>query len=111
MLYAIIVLFALAAIAGLVILKNWLTNQNTSRALVYSHGLLAAVALVLLLIYYINNSVKSLEISLILFVLAALIGFYLFFRDLKGKMSSNWIAFIHALVAVVGFAFLILMII
>ena len=111
MLYLIIALFAIAAIVGLIILKNWLTSANTSRTVVYVHGIFAAVALVLLLVQALRNPAGHLRTSLILFVLAAIGGFYMFFRDLKGKFSPIWLAVVHALLAVSGFVFLLLMVI
>jgi hypothetical protein len=109
MLYVIIISFALAAVVGLIILKNWLTAQKTPRTTIYMHGILAALGLVLLIIYYVENGAKSLQTELSLFVIAALGGFYMFFREIKGKMSPTWLAIVHALIAVTGFLFVILM--
>ncbi len=111
MLYATIALFALAAVVGLIILKNWLTGATTSRATVYAHGILAACGLVLLIIYYFQSGVKALQTSIILFLVAAIAGFYMFFRDLKGVMSPTWLAIVHGLVAVAGFVLIVLMVI
>ena len=111
MLYLTIVLFALAAVIGLVILKNWLTVAHTSRTVVYAHGIFAALALVLLVVYFVSHPAGSLRTSLILFVVAALAGLYMFFQDLKGKFSPVWLAVIHGLVAVSGFVFLLLLVI
>jgi len=111
MLYLIISIFAIAAIVGLVILKNWLTSAKTSRTVVYTHGAFAAIALVLLLVHVLQNPTSHLRTSLTLFVIAAIGGFYMFFRDLKGKFSPIWLAVIHALLAVSGFIILLLTII
>ncbi len=110
MLYLTIGLFSIAAIIGVIILKNWLTAANTSRAVVYAHGLFAAIALVLLLVHTLQSPAAGLKTSLILFLLAALGGFYMFFRDLKGKNSPVWLAVTHGLIAVAGFVFLLLMV-
>ena len=107
MLYLTIGLFALAAIIGLIILKNWLTSANTSRTVVYAHGIFAALALVLLLVYWLQNPASNLQTCLVLFVIAALGGFYMFFRDLKGKFSPTWLAVVHALLAVSAFIVLL----
>ena len=111
MLYLTIGLFAVAALIGVLILKNWLTSATTSKTVVYAHGIFAALALVLLLYYTIQNPSGSLKTSLILFVIAALGGFYMFFQDLKGKFSPTWLAFVHGLLAVAGFVSLLLMVI
>jgi hypothetical protein len=110
MLYLTISLFALAAIVGIIILKNWLTSSKTSRAVIYTHGIFAAIALVLLIVYTLRNPGESLKASITLFVAAALVGFYMFFQDLRGKFSPTWLAVAHGLVAVAGFVFLLLMV-
>jgi hypothetical protein len=107
MLYLTTGLFALAAIIGVIILKNWLTSAKTPRSVVYAHGVFAAAALVLLFIYVLNHPSTSLRTSLILFVIAALGGFYMFFQDLKGIFSPNWLAIVHGLLAVTAFLFLL----
>ena len=111
MLYLNIALFAIAAIIGLIILKNWLTSATTSRATVYAHGIFAAAGLVLLFIYFMKNAQQNIKTSLILFAVAAVAGFYMFFQDLKGKFSPTWLAVIHGLVAVAGFVFLLMAVI
>jgi len=107
MIYAAIGLFALSAILGLTILIKWLTKKEASKAVIWSHGLVAATALVILLVYALQNRGNYPQLSLILFIVAALIGFYMFFRDLNKKNSPLSIAFIHALLAVGGFVMLL----
>lgn len=111
MLYATIVLFALAAVMGLLILKSWLTGQKISRTIIYAHGIFAALGLALLIVHYFQNGAKTLQAAIILFVLGALVGFYMFFRDIKGKMSPVWMAIVHGLVGVAGVVLILLMII
>src|SRR5436190_15970973 len=100
MLYLSIALFALAAVLGLIILVSWLQKKNASRAVIYSHGIVAAAALVLVVFFSIQNSENFPRLSLTLFIVSALAGFYMFFRDLNNKMSPIVLAFVHALVAV-----------
>jgi hypothetical protein len=107
MIYAAIALFALAAILGVVILVKWLTKSDAPKGVVYSHGIVAAIALLLLIVYALQNKSNYPEISLILFIVAAIFGFYMFFRDLQRKMSPMAVAFIHALLAVGGFVSLL----
>jgi hypothetical protein len=108
MLYTTIALFALSAVLGLVILIKWLTKKDAPKAVVYSHGIVAAVGLALLVYYAIVNPNDFPKISIILFVIAAVAGFYMFFKDLAKKPSPMALAFIHALVAVVGFLALLI---
>jgi NAD/NADP transhydrogenase beta subunit len=107
MLYTTIVLFALAAIVGFIILKNWLTSAETSRTTIYLHGIFAALALVLLVVYAFQNPANYPKASIALFVIGALIGFYMFAEDLKKKFSPTWLAVVHALFGVAGFLLLL----
>lgn len=111
MLYLTIGLFAIAAVVGVVILKNWLTAGTTSRSVIYGHGIFAALGLGLLVMLMVNNPNTGYRNALIFFILAALGGFYIFFRELKGKFSPTWLAIVHALLAVIGFVILLMMVI
>jgi hypothetical protein len=109
MLYLVIALFALAAVLGLTILVKWLTHKNAPRGVVYSHGLVAATGLVLLAFFALQHPDSFPKLSLILFVIAALGGFYMFFQDVIKKTTPPVaIAFVHALLAVSGFVALLL---
>lgn len=108
MLYASIALFALAAVAGLTILVSWLNKKNASRTVIYAHGLLAAVALVLLAVFSYNHPENFPKFSLLFFIVAALGGFYMFAQDMRGKSSPMALAGLHALLAVGGFVMLLI---
>lgn len=110
MLYLIIGLFALAAVMGIINLKHWMGETKPPRGVVYAHGLFAASALVLLLIQAMKSDGAALRTSLIIFIIAALAGFYLFARYLKNKIGPGWLAMIHGLVAVVGFVLLLMVV-
>lgn len=103
MLYLAIALFALTAVLGLTILIKWLTKKEASQAVIYSHGAVGAVGLVLLIVYALQNSANFPKASITLFVVGAVAGFYMFFGDLKKKPHPVVLACIHALVGVCGF--------
>ncbi len=103
MIYLAIVLFALAAAFGLSIFIKWLTRKDASRAVIFTHGGVAAAGLVLLIVYALQHPGAFPKVSLILFVIAALGGFYLFFRDMGKKGRPLPVAVVHALLAVAGF--------
>lgn len=107
MIYFAIALFAVSAVLGLTILVKWLTNKNAPRGVVYSHGIFAAAALIVLAYYASQNPDNFPMASLILFVIAAVAGFYMFALDMKKKSSPMFVAFVHALVAVAGFVALL----
>ncbi|MEO6454293.1 MAG: hypothetical protein ABIN97_09485 [Ginsengibacter sp.] len=108
MMYLTIGLFALAAVLGLSILIKWLTKKEASRAVIYSHGIAAAAALVLLIVYAVQSPGNFPKASIILFILTALGGFYMFYLDLKKQNSPIAIAVIHALLAVSGLVALLI---
>jgi FtsH-binding integral membrane protein len=108
MLYTTVALFAIAAVIGLFLLKDWISKRTPSRVAVYIHGGIAATGLVLLLVYALQNPSNYPQASILLFVVAALGGFYLFYTDLIKKPAPNGVAVIHALVAVGAFVTLLL---
>ena len=73
----------------------------------YIHGVVAATALVLLLVYAFMNPQSAPIVALILFVIAALGGFLLFGIDVATKKPPKWLGLIHGGVAVAGFVFLL----
>lgn len=103
-----IVIFAVAAVLGLTILLNWMKSKNVSRAVIYSHGIVAASGLILLIIYAIQNPGYIPKASIILFSIAAIGGFFLFFLNTKRNMTPVGIAFIHAAIAISGFITLLI---
>ncbi len=107
MIYSAIALFALSAVLGLSILIKWLTKKQAPKGVIYSHGIVAAAALVLIILYAAKNPAHFPKASIILFTVAALGGFYMFFNDLRKKASPLAVAFIHALLAVGGFILLL----
>lgn len=108
MIYLPIILFALAAVLGVTIFLKWLEGNRASKAVIYSHGAAAAVALVLLIIYAVRNPGSYPQLALILFIAAALGGFALFFADSFADKRLIPVAAVHALVAVGGFVLLLM---
>lgn len=108
MLITTIILFALAAVLGLVLITKVLKGEETPKPVVYSHGAAAAIGLVLLIIAYVNQGDTLLMTTVLIFVVAALGGFVLFGRDITNKEIPKWLAVVHALAAVTGFVLLLI---
>lgn len=104
--YVAIGFFALAALLGMYLLSFVLRGKETPKAVVFTHGPLAAIGIVLLIVYIFKGGPNPWE-SLILFVLAALGGAYMLFRDLTGKPIPKILAIGHGLLAVTGFVLLL----
>jgi hypothetical protein len=105
MLYASIVFFAIAAILGIFLLSYVLRNEETPKTLVFSHGPLAAIGLVLLIVYTINKPGPI--ASVILFTIAAFGGIIMVVKDLTGKSIPKWLAILHGVLAVAAFVYLL----
>jgi hypothetical protein len=108
MVYVTVALFAVAAVFGAINLVRLAASGRAPRVTVYLHGLVAATALVLLVIYAVTNTAAAPIVALILFVVAALGGFLLFGIDVTTKKPPKWLGFIHGAVAVAGFVFLLI---
>lgn len=102
-----IALFSLAALLGMFLLTFVLKGRKTPKAVVFTHGPLAAAGLVLLIIYSVKYSPGPME-SIILFAIAATGGLVLVIRDITGKSIPKWLAVVHGLLAVTGFVYLLI---
>lgn len=107
MIYAALILFALAAILGLYLISFVLRQKATPKPVAFIHGGLAATGLVLLIIHTVKTGADLVQ-AIVLFVIAALGGVVLIVRDLGGKSVPKWLAVIHGLLAIAGFIFLVI---
>jgi hypothetical protein len=106
MIIAAIVLFSLAALLGIFLLTFVLRGKETPKAVTFTHGPIAFTGLVLLILYAFQYGPAPIA-SLILFIIAALGGFVLIFRDLTTSSIPKWLALLHGLIAVAGFILLL----
>jgi len=106
MLILAIAFFTLAATLGIYLLSFVLQDKDTPKGVAFIHGPLAATGLIILVIYAFFHTPAPI-VSIILFILAALGGFMLIYRDLTGKSVPKWLAIGHGITATVGFIFLI----
>ena len=103
----IILLFAVAAVFGLTLLVPVLQGKTPTRPFVFIHGAIAAIALVMLILEFMKETSGVPQISVILFVVAALGGFILFARDMQKKPIPKGLALVHAAAAVIAFLILL----
>lgn len=106
MIIAAIAFFSLAALLGMFLLSFVLKGKETPKAVVFTHGPLAVVGLVLLIVYSVEHKPGPIE-AIILFAIAATGGLFLFYRDLTNKSIPKWLAVVHGLLAVSGFVMLL----
>jgi hypothetical protein len=103
-----VLVFAIAAVGGLVLGASVLRGRLAPWALSLVHAALGATGLVLtaLVVLRDGTSPGRVGIALLLLVLAALGGFLLASYHLRGRAGPKPVVIIHAGVAVVGFALL-----
>lgn len=106
MIFTAIALFAFAALLGMFLLTFVLKGKETPKAVVFTHGPLAAAGLIILVIYALKEGPDPTE-SIILFTVAAMGGGVLFYRDLTNKPLPKWLAIVHGFLAVSGFVCLL----
>lgn len=103
LLYAIVI-FAIAAVGGLVLASSVLRGKLAPWAISLLHALLGATGLVLLILLVLQGSAPAqLTAALALLVLAALGGFFLASFHMRKQVAPKAVVFVHAGVAVVGF--------
>lgn len=102
MLLIAIILFLIAAVFGAIVLTSILQDKPTPKKFVYTHGSIAAIALVMIIYYVFTHPVHAPVTSLILFLIAAAGGFTMFFIDMQSKPVPKWIALLHPLIAVIA---------
>lgn len=104
-----LVLFAVAALGGIVIaIMRFKGRPYPPMALGLVHGAAAAAGLVALIGVVVQGQAPSgVTTALVLFVVAALGGFGLFFHHLRKVALPIWLVVVHAVVAVIAFVLLL----
>ena len=109
MLSSAVIVFAIAAVGGLILALHVLRDRFAPWLLSILHALLGATGLVLVLLAVVGDGGSSLILgSLLTLVVAALGGFFLASFHLRKKLPPKAIVIVHALVAIVGFALLVI---
>ena len=109
MLVLSVILFAIAALGGLVLGVLGLRQRDLPIWLSLIHGVVAAAGLITLILGIMQGNAGTLPIvSLILFLIAALGGFVLFSYHLRRKPHPKGLIVIHALAAAVAFVLLLI---
>ena len=103
--YASIAIFGITAIIGLYLLSFVLRNRETSKPIAMIHGFFAFTGFVILVLYCYLYPPGPIE-SLIVFIIAAIGGGILFYKDINGNLPKS-LAIIHGLLAITGLILLI----
>ncbi len=103
--YAVIV-FAVAALGGLVLASSVLRGKFAPWGLSLLHAALGATGLILVLLAVVKGSEGAIAAALIILLVAALGGFYLASMHLRKSIPPKGVVVIHAALAVTGFVIL-----
>jgi hypothetical protein len=109
MLNLALLIFAIAAVGGLILAIQHFRGGPRPWLLAILHGLGGAAGLVLLLLAVLKTEAPAqAKAALALFLVAALGGFLLFAKRLQGKGLPSPVVIIHGAVAVIAFLTLVL---
>ncbi len=101
--YAVII-FAVAAVGGLLLAASVLKGKLAPWSISIVHALVGATGLIVLIYSVLQGATAArVTAALALLVIAALGGFYLASYHLRGKVAPKGVVVIHAGVAVAGF--------
>ncbi len=104
MLTAAVIVFAIAALGGLVLASHVLRDKFAPWALSLLHALLGATGLILLIVIMVQGSgAQRIVAAFVLFLIAALGGFFLASFHLRKKLPPKAVVVLHAGLAVAGF--------
>jgi hypothetical protein len=104
MLTTALLIFAVAAVGGMILATSVLRGRLAPWALSAAHALLGATGLVLLIMITLQGAgTARVTAALGVLVVAALGGFYLASIHLRRKVAPKAVVFVHAGVAVAGF--------
>ncbi|MGB3835015.1 hypothetical protein [Castellaniella sp.] len=104
MLTAAIIVFAIAAVGGLILASHVLRDKFAPWALSLLHALLGAVGLILLIMTLAEGAASQpVLVGFILLLIAALGGFFLVSFHARKRLPPKAIVVVHAGVAVIGF--------
>jgi hypothetical protein len=101
------VVFAVAALGGIVLAFHVLRRRFAPWALSLLHAALGATGIVLVLVVVINGARGNTALALALFVVAALGGFLLASFHYRKQLPPAAIVLVHAVVALAGFGALV----
>lgn len=108
MITAAIIIFAIAALGGLILASHVLRNKFAPWALSLLHALLGAVGLILLIVALVQGvTSQPVLTAFILLLIAALGGFFLVSFHARKQLPPKAVVIVHAAVAVIGFLVLL----
>jgi hypothetical protein len=108
-----LVLFAIAALGGVTMaVIRFQGAERPPTALALLHGAFAAAGIIVLIVAMLSTpNPAQARTALVLFIVAALGGFYLFAQHVQKRALPIPVILVHALIAVIGFLVLLVVVI
>lgn len=104
MLASALVIFAIAALGGLILASRVLREKFAPWALSVVHALLGAAGLILLIVLLMQGSATQQVLAgFVILLIAALGGFFLASFHLRKRLPPKSVVIIHAALAIIGF--------
>jgi hypothetical protein len=108
MLTTAVIVFAIAAVGGLILALHVLRGKFAPWALSLLHALLGAAGLVLLALAVLREGAGQIATAaLLILIVAALGGFFLAYQHVQRKLPPSGVVVLHAVLAVAGVALLL----
>ncbi|WP_029038209.1 hypothetical protein [Salinimicrobium xinjiangense] len=103
-----IILISLAVILGLYLITFVLKKKTPPKGVALIHGTLAALGIIVLLIYALTTSSHHKHWdSIIIFIVAAIGGIYLFSKDIRHLEIPVWVAVVHGAIGLTGLGWIL----
>lgn len=88
---------------GLTLAIAILSKKKTASVSMFMHGVLSATGLILIVIYFIRHAENFPGRIVLLFVITALLGFFMFWKDIRQKPVRPFaVVFTHILFALLS---------
>lgn len=108
MIIAAITLITLAVILGSYLLIRILRKKHPPKAIVFAHGTFAVLGILLILIFALTTEQHHKHWdSFTIFSIAAVVGIYMFSRDIRHKNVPKWVAIVHGSIGLFGFIWIL----
>lgn len=108
MVIAAVVLISLAVLLGLYLISFVLRKKIPPKGVAIIHGSLAVLGIAILIIYALTTQEHHKHWdSIVIFLVAAAGGFYLFSKDIRHLKIPTWVAVVHGSIGLFGLGWIL----
>ena len=103
-----VILISLAVMLGLYLIKFVLQKKTPPKGVAILHGTFAASGIIVLIIYALTTESHHKHWdSIIIFLIAAAGGLYLFSKDIRHLQIPKWVAVLHGAIGFTGLGWIL----